>query len=136
MKINKETIQKLNPLFQAIAEGKAIQVKSGDDWRDIDFGEEGVNASALITCPECYRIKPEAKYRPFNSAEECWQEMLNHQPFGWIKCNDGYFNIGCVNDKYVGLADPDGSKIMLALKSSYRDNTFYDGTPFGIKVEE
>lgn len=136
MKINKETILKLNPLFQAIAEGKAIQVESGDDWMDIDFGGEGVNASTLITCPECYRIKPEAKYRSFKNAEECWQEMSKHQPFGWIKCNDGYFNIGCVNDKYVGLADPDGSKLILALKSSYRDNTFYDGTPFGIKVEE
>lgn len=50
MKINKETIQKLNPLFQAIAEGKTIQVESGDDWMDIDFGGEGVNASTLITC--------------------------------------------------------------------------------------
>lgn len=31
MKINKETILKLNPLFQAIAEGKTIQVESEDD---------------------------------------------------------------------------------------------------------
>ena len=136
MKINKETIQKLNPLFQAIAEGKTIQVKSGDDWMDIDFGGEGVNASTLITCPECYRIKPEAKYRSFKNAEECWQEMSKHQPFGWIKCKEGYFNIVYVDDDYAGLADPDGSSILLASKNSYQDNTFYDGTPFGMKVEE
>lgn len=37
MKINKETIQKLNPLFQAIAEGKAIQVKSGDGLEGYRF---------------------------------------------------------------------------------------------------
>lgn len=136
MKINKETILKLNPLFQAIAEGKAIQVESGDDWMDIDFGGEGVNASTLITCPECYRIKPEAKYRSFKNAEECWQEMSKHQPFGWIKCKEGYFNIVYVDDDYAGLADPDGSSILLASKNSYQDNTFYDGTPFGMKVEE
>lgn len=136
MKINKETIQKLNPLFQAIAEGKTIQVESGDDWMDIDFGGEGVNASTLITCPECYRIKPEAKYRSFKNAEECWQEMSKHQPFGWIKCKEGYFNIVYVDDDYAGLADSDGSSILLASKNSYQDNTFYDGTPFGMKVEE
>lgn len=136
MKINKETIQKLNPLFQAIAEGKTIQVESGDDWMDIDFGGEGVNASTLITCPECYRIKPEPKYRSFKNAEECWQEMSKHQPFGWIKCKEGYFNIVYVDDDYAGLADSDGSSILLASKNSYLDNTFYDGTPFGMKVEE
>lgn len=136
MKINKETILKLNPLFQAIAEGKAIQVESGDDWMDIDFDGEGVNASTLITCPECYRIKPEAKYRPFKNKKECWAEMQNHLPFGWIECKEGCFNIVYVDDEYVGLADKDGSSILLASKNSYQDNTFADGTPFGMKVEE
>ena len=136
MKINKEIIQKLNPLFQAIAEGKDIQVTSGDGWTDIDFDGEGTNAFTLIACPESYRIKPEANYRPFKNVEECWQEMLKHQPFGWIKCEEGCFNIVYVTDEYVGLADPDGSSILLASKNSYQDNTFADGTPFGIKEEE
>ena len=136
MKINKEIIQKLNPLFQAIAEGKDIQVTSGDGWVDIDLNGEGINAFTLIACPESYRIKPEAKYRHFNSAEECWGEMQKHQPFGWIKCEEGCFNIVYVTDEYVGLADPDGSSILLASKNSYQDNTFADGTPFDIKEEE
>ena len=136
MKINKEIIQKLNPLFQGIAEGKDIQVESGDGWMDIDLDGEGINAFTLIACPESYRIKPEAKYRPFKNAEECWQEMLKHQPFGWIKCEEGCFNIVYVTDDYVGLADPDGSSILLASKNSYQDNTFADGTPFGIKEED
>ena len=34
MKIDKETIQKLNPLFQAIAEGKTIQIYEGAVWVD------------------------------------------------------------------------------------------------------
>lgn len=28
-----------------------------------------------------YRIKPE---RPFKDAEECWNEMQKHQPFGGL----------------------------------------------------
>lgn len=123
MKINKETILKLNPLFQAIAEGKAIQVESGDDWIDIDFDGEGVNVFTLITCPECYRIKPEPKYRPFKNAEECWQEMLKHQPFGWIKTEEGYEQIFHVNE---------GDDF----NSTFKYCTFDDGAPFGVKVEE
>lgn len=61
---------------------------------------------------------------------------MKHHPFGWIKCKEGYFNIVYVTDEYVGLADKDGSAILLASKNSYQDNTFADGTPFGIKVEE
>lgn len=125
MKINKETIQKLNPLFQAIAEGKAIQVESGDDWMDIDFGGEGVNASTLITCPECYRIKPEVKYRPFKDAEECWAEMLKHQPFGWM------IPIG-INQKINLTVIGNGCDS----EALFKKFTFADGTPFGIKVEE
>ena len=136
MKINKETIQKLNLLFQAIVEGKAIQVTSGDGWMDIDLDGEGINASTLITCPQCYRIKPEAKYRSFKNAKECWQEMSKHQPFGWIKCKEGYFSIVYVNDEYAGLGDRYDSSILLASKNSYTDNTFVDGTPFGIKEDE
>ncbi len=136
MKINKETIQKWNHLFQAITEGKVIQINKGAIWVDIDLDGEGINVSKLIACPESYRIKPEAKYRPFKNAEECWGEMQKHQPFGWIKCEEGCFNIVYVTDEYVGLADPDGSSILLASKNSYQDNTFADGTPFGIKEEE
>ena len=136
MKINKETILKLNPLFQAIAEGKAIQINEGAVWVDMDLDGEGIDLCTLITCPECYRIKPEVKYRSFKNAEECWQELSKHQPFGWIKCKEGCFDIIYIDDNYVGLRDPDGSSILLASKNSYQDNTFADGTPFGMKVEE
>ena len=26
----------------------------------------------------------ELEYRPFENIKECWEEMLKHQPFGWI----------------------------------------------------
>lgn len=132
------------PILQAFAEGKTIETrrkpttdnngvtKDGwyefNDWTEMKELEYWVNVE--------YRIKPEPKYRPFANVEECWAEMQKHQPFGWIKCKYGYFNIVYVDDYYVGLADKNNSSILLASKNSYQDNTFADGTPFGIKIEE
>ena len=126
------------PIMQAFAEGKIIEtrrkpsaVKGTDipnEWTEMKESEFWNNTE--------YRVKPEPKYRPFKNAEECWNEMLKHQPFGWIKCYEGYLNITYVGDEQVYLADPDGGAILLDSKNSYQDNTFVDGTPFGIKVEE
>ena len=126
------------PILKAYAEGRVIEcrtkpsaIKGTDvpnDWTEMKEIEYWNNIE--------YRIKPEPKYRPFANAEECWAEMQKHQPFGWLKCKEGYFNIVYVNDYYVGLADKDNSSILLASKNSYQDNTFADGTPFGVKIEE
>ena len=126
------------PILQAYAEGKVIECRTKpnavegtdipNDWTEMKEIEFWKNTE--------YRIKPEPKYRPFKDAKECWQEMQKHQPFGWIKCKYGYFNIVYVDDYYVGLADKDNSSILLASKNSYQDNIFADGTPFGVKVEE
>ena len=127
------------PILQAFAEGKVIETRTDpnvvgkgledlNDWTEMKEIEYWNNIE--------YRIKPEVKFRPFANAEECWEEMMKHQPFGWIKCKEGYFNIVYVDDYYVGLADKDNSSILLASKNSYQDNTFADGTPFGVKIEE
>lgn len=126
------------PILQAYVEGKVIEcrtkpsaIKGTDvpnDWTEMKEIEYWNNTE--------YRIKPEVKFRPFANAKECWAEMQKHQPFGWIKCKEGYFNIVYVDDDYAGLADPDGGAILLDSKNSYQDNTFVDGTLFGIKVEE
>ena len=128
-----EQAKELLPIIQAFAEGKVIQTKNGDEtW--ITIGKEtDLNIESLAEYPDCFRIKPEPKYRPFKDAEECWQEMLKHQPFGWIKCRGCYFNIVAVTDVYAYLSEADGSAILLASKNSYNDNTFADGAPFGVK---
>lgn len=130
--MTKEEVKTFLPIMQAYAEGKQIQYLD-DDWKDIDK-----LTTDLYINPELYRIKPESNYRPFKDAEECWQEMQKHQPFGWIKREEGYFNIVYVNDDYVGLVDADGytNSILLVSKNSYQDNTFADGVPFGILEEE
>ena len=136
MKINKETIQKWNHLFQAIAEGKVIQINKGAIWVDIDLDGEGINASTLIACPESYRIKPEAKYRPFKNKKECWQEMLNHQPFGWIVDGNSYRTIAILDDESIEVPSFVDDDFVLSFKEAMDDFTFADGTPFGIKEEE
>ena len=81
--MNRQQAKELLPIIQAFAEGKTIQSKyingSNTWWDDnnLSFGD-GVE----------YRIKPEPKYRPFKDAEECWQEMLKHQPFGWVRAKN------------------------------------------------
>ena len=88
-------------------------------------------------------IIDEPKYRPFKNAEECWQEMQKHQPFGWITLQCGQksgskASIIKLTDNcfyFVG----DGSGICHNLYNYEFDKHFWlfaDGTPFGIKVEE
>lgn len=136
--MTREEAKEFYPILQDYAEGKVIECRTKpsalegtdvpNDWAEM----KAVNFWGNIE----YRIKPEPTYRPFRDAEECWTEMLKHQPFGWIKCKEGYFNIVYVDDYYVGLADKDNSSILLASKNSYQDNTFADGTTFGVKIEE
>lgn len=72
-----------------------------NDWTEMKELEYWVNVD--------YRIKPEPKFRPFKDAEECWQEMLKHQPFGWVKFKDtesGYYMITIIAiNVVVGLND-------------------------------
>ena len=134
-KIYKGEIQRLLPIFQAMAEGRTIQTKNGNGWIDIDGDEDGLNLDSLIDYQDCFRIKPEPKYRPFKDAEECWQEMLRHEPFGWLKCVGCYYNIVSVSNIDVSMANVSGDIVTLRFCEVMETDTFADGTPFGIKVE-
>lgn len=100
-KIYKGEIQRLFPIFDAIKEGKTIQWLDMGLWRDIDGDDEGFFLDTLIGKTDGYRIKPEPKYRPFANAEECWNEMKKHQPFGWLKeeGKDNYRLVGTINNE-------------------------------------
>ena len=136
-KIYKGEIQRLLPIFQAMADGRIIQVsENGNDWIDIDGEEEGLFLNTLIDNPQCYRIKPEPKYRPFANAEECWTEMLKHQPFGWVKGDGCFYNIVSVDNIDVSMANVSGDIVTVDFSEVMEDNTFADGTPFGVKTEE
>lgn len=133
--MTRENAKELLPIIQAFAEGKTIQVKASDGlW----YGREGENCELNFNAdPQVYRIKSEPKYRPFANAEECWQEMQKHQPFGWVKDKEiGYkVTITRVNDdENTGFMAING-KSEWTLEGLMDYYTFADGTPFGIKVE-
>ena len=128
--MTREEAKVLLPIIQAYIEGKQIQQLS-NKWKDVN--ELSINC--LLNNPELYRIKPEPKYRSFKNAEECWTEMLKHQPFGWLKDkNDGHLTLITVvdNDNMMALNGRVGWDF-LSMMNNY---VFADGTPFGVKVEE
>lgn len=133
-KIYKKEIQRLMPIFQAMAEGKVVQVKNGNGWIDIDGDEDGLNLDSLIGYQDCFRIKPESKYRPFKNAEECLAEMQKHQLFGWVKNQGLYRNIANVMSCSITFADNEARDVNY--EQAFKNYTFADGTPFGVKVEE
>lgn len=124
------------PIIQAYAEGKVIEcrtkpstIKGTDvpnDWTEMKEIEYLNNTE--------YRIKPGVKYRPFANAEECWNEMKKHQPFGWVKDNEtqSFFVCKAFGNLLfsIGIEDKPYN-----YNEVLRDYTFADGTPFGIKVE-
>ena len=118
--MNRKEAKELMPIIQAFAEGKTIQYYDSlidiDDWQDC----ENPNFENLTYK---FRIKPEPTYRPFKDAEECWQEMQKHQPFGWVKYTNKYISISAIdsNNNY---------------EIDFDDYTFADGTPFGIREEQ
>ena len=130
--MTREEAKELLPIIQEFAEGKIIEMNFGGNiWKAIsnpDFKNGAEN----------YRIKPEPKYRPFRNQEECWQEMLKHQPFGYIK-GKALKNIVFIteistssthNELYFSLSHTTSVYDAVCLFDSY---TFADGTPFGIK---
>ena len=134
--MTREESKAFYPILQAYAEGKVIECRTKpsavdgtdvpNDWAEIKEIEYWNNTE--------YRIKPEVKFRPFANTEECWTEMLKHQPFGWVKDNEtqSFFVCKAFGNLLfsIGIEDKPYN-----YNEVLRDYTFADGTPFGIKVE-
>ena len=129
---NKEEVKSVMNIIQAFADGKTIQAIDPyeDEWVD----QAGLNFKALFDGQ--YRIKPEPKYRSFKNEEECWTEMLKHQPFGWVKGDKCFYNIVSVSNIDVSMANVSGDIVTLDFSEVMEDNTFADGVPFGVKIED
>ena len=125
--MTKEVIKVYFPYLKALADDKEVQCDISGEWKDI----EEISFSIGV---EHYRIKPKSKYRPFKNQEECWQEMLKHQPFGWIRNNitQYLFNIHMIGPNNYGVIIDTSMDYYDRLFSDYN---FVDDTPFGIKDE-
>lgn len=133
--MNRKEAAELSPFIKAFGEGRIIEFSSITDvskaWREVTDFPIGMIKNFK------FRIKPEPKYRPFKDAEECWNEMQKHQPFGWLKDFDGnYYQIISMGDIFIGTVNSSGKIISKTYYDFYFDCTFADGTTFGVKVEE
>lgn len=145
--MTREEAKELLPIIQAFIDGKTIQcrVSAGSlqrnnrdfsylkEWFDIDEDKfDGFCCDGTIN----YRIKPEPKYRPFETKKECWNEMLKHQPFGWLlnKKIDYHVFISHVTELngFVYISFPTCESECTA-EILFKNYKFADGTPFGIK---
>ena len=126
--LTREEAKRRAELYSALAKGKSVQVQGIDgSWVDVDIDK----LNYFIETP-IFRIKPEPKYRPFKTQEECWNEMLEHQPFGWVKSPRG--ELFCIDKVFEeGIVYKHSScHFNEYLEGQY---SFVDGTPFGIKEE-
>ena len=128
--MTREEVQEMLPVLQAFAEGKTIESRCIKGDKSLWYDDEDPSFDNDLE----YRIKPEPRYRHFAYAEECWQEMQKHQPFGWVKWNDVRYNIYVVSSTSVCLINGNCENMDFAY--AYKKLTFADGTPFGVKVEE
>ena len=117
--MTREKAKELLDIIKAYIEGKEIEyfVSTKGEWdliTDPIFDDE----------PSKYRIKTEPKYRPFKDAEECFNEIGKHQPFGYIKYKDRNY--------YYPIRFGDNSDFDYL----FENRIFADGTPFGIKENE
>ena len=134
--MTREEIKRRAELYSALAEGKTIQILNMEgNWVDVEVKK-------LNYIPETlkFRIKPKSQYRPFKSQEECWNEMLKHQPFSFVVNKDSvdYFSICRVFKDEKGISritfisNPYSGWDMEIVFDRFN---FADGTPFGIKEE-
>ena len=135
--MTREKVKEMLPILQAYAEGKVIECRTKpsavegtdvpNDWTKMKEIEYWNNTE--------YRIKPEVKFRPFANAEECWEEMMKHQPFGFTKfknAKSGYYMVTFIaRGAIVGM-----NNTPFSYENMFDSYTFADGTPFGIKEEE
>ena len=125
------------PILHAFAEGKVIECRLKPDFiKGSGFSNDWTGVKDLWYMKGLeYRIKPEQepKYRPFANAEECWQEMLKHQPFGYT-----YDRLNNIRDSITKVATTGvsyDSPTVISFAEIFDRFVFADGTPFGMKVE-
>lgn len=139
--MNRNQAKEFYPFLQAFAEGKVIECRTkpsalSKSWQDMNEWTEIKDITYWNNIE--YRIKPESTYRPFKNAEECWAEMLKHQPFGWLISQNGEVNslIISIDNEGLIIGDRNNGVMGFVTATDLFKIKFADGTPFGVKVEE
>ena len=124
-----EEIRDATKVMEAYANGEEVQCNDNH----LSNGEWITTANPSFNWDKyAYRIKPEIKYRPFKTQEECWQEMHKHPDFGWLVNKNSksiyHINVICNDDLCL-------DETSLNYVEAFTYYEFLDGAPFGIKEE-
>lgn len=114
-------------VIKAYAEGKQIEIKDPYDGR----WKHAKNPNFTYQV-NSYRIKKEHVYRPFENSNECWEEVVKHQPVGWIKSSIGTL----YNILEIGKSGIVTKNSISGFSTAINDFVFADGEPFGVKKED
>ena len=122
------------PIIEAFSKGKIIEYRPkgfNDDWVEVK------EIPGLSFCSYEYRIKPKPTYRPYRNLKECFHDMKNHEPFGYVRekqKGDLELIIGTLDDEheYLKLSVTN----IRQLKTVFERYTYFDGSPFGVKLGE
>ena len=122
------------PIIEAFSKGEIIECRPkgfNDDWVEVK------EIPGLSFCSYEYRIKPKPKYRPYRNLKECFHNMKNHEPFGYVRekqKGDLELIIGTLDDEheYLKLSVTN----IRQLKTVFERYTYFDGSPFGVKLGE
>lgn len=125
--MTREDLEKLWPILEAYRQGKTIEIYNVPDKTWYEHDDPGFDGD-----PDFYRVAYEPKYRPFQNSEECLEEMIKHQPVGWIKSSTGIL-CNVLEIEQSGIVTKNS---ISGYATAINDFTFADGTPFGVKEED
>lgn len=129
--MTREEAKKAAEVMMAYADGKDVEYRLyGDNKWETFNGNDKEHHLTIDFFNYIYRIKKEPSYRPFKSKEECWNELLKHQPFGWTMAREAFRQVLTIGNCYVCF-----NGITLDYNEAFNEVKFSDGTPFGIKEE-
>ena len=128
--MTREEARQAAEVMMAYAEGKEIEL-NGRSSCGCQMWEE-TSDPTFNWYDFMYRTKTKPKYRPFKTREECWEEMMKHRPFGWVKeiSSEMLYLINGISDMSIVIMENIDS-----FKEAMNIYEFKDGAPFGV-VEE
>lgn len=131
--MTREEARQAAEVMMAYAEGREVEYYDVIDECWDSSGDLGFNWFDTK-----YRVKPETKYRPFKNKEECWNEMMKHQPFGWVV--DKFYNFYHIGVVYSGKKETYGVRFYkddanYDYEYMLKEYKFADGAPFGVMEE-
>ena len=128
--MTREEARQAAEVMMAYAEGKEIEL-NGRSSCGCQMWEE-TSDPTFNWYDFMYRTKTKPKYRPFKTKEECWNEMMKHQPFGWVNeiSSEMLYLINGISDMSIVIMENIDS-----FKEAMNIYEFKDGAPFGVMEE-